>query len=93
VVLQDELLATTLRRLYLEPLQAERDGGEVAIETLRAYFAAGRNVSSAAAVLGVKRHTVTSRVRAIEEKIGRSLDTCTAEVEVTLRLQQLDLPL
>jgi hypothetical protein len=89
-VLQDDLLAGSLRRLYLEPLRAERDGGEVAIETLRAYFAAGRNVSSAAAGLGVRRHTVTSRLRAIEEKIGRSLDSCATEIEVALRLDQLN---
>ncbi len=89
-VLQDELLAATLRRLYLEPLMAERDGGEVAIETLRAYLEAGRNVSSAAAGLGVRRHTVTSRLRAIEEKIGRSLDSCATEIEVALRLDRLN---
>jgi hypothetical protein len=89
VVLQDELLATTLRRLYLEPLQAERDGGEVAIETLRAYFAAGRNVSSAAVGLGVSRQAVGSRLRVVEDRLGRQLDTCAAELEVALRLTRL----
>jgi hypothetical protein len=88
-VLQDELLATSLRKLYLEPLEQERDGGEVARETLRAYFGAERNVSSAAAVLGVKRHTVTNRLRVIEETIGRSLSDCGPELEATLRLEQL----
>jgi len=88
-VLQDDLLATSLRKLYLEPLEAERDGGEVAIETLRAYFAAERNVSSAAVVLGVKRHTVTNRLRVVEEAIGRSLSDCGPELEATLRLEQL----
>jgi len=38
-ILQDELLATSLRELYLKPLERERDGGEVLRETLKAYFA------------------------------------------------------
>jgi hypothetical protein len=88
-ILADDLLATSLRRLYLEPLEEERDGGEVARKTLRAYYAAGSNVSSAAAVLGVKRHTVTSRLRAIEERLGRPLGSCAAEIEATLRLEKL----
>ncbi len=88
-VLGDDLLATSLRQLYLEPLQAERDGGEVARETLRAYFAVGRNVSSAAAALGVQRHTVTNRLRAIEQRIGRPLSTWITEIEILLRLEEL----
>jgi hypothetical protein len=92
-ILKDELLATSLRRLYLEPLEGERDGGEVARETLRAYFAAGSNVSSAAAVLGVSRQAANSRLRAIEERLGRPLGTCAAEIEAALRLADLDSPL
>jgi len=91
-ILKDDLLATSLRKLYLEPLEAERDGGEVARETLRAYFAAGCNVSSAAAALGVKRHTVTNRLRAIEEMLGRPLATCATGIEAALRLEQLNVP-
>ncbi|HEY8082608.1 MAG TPA: helix-turn-helix domain-containing protein [Solirubrobacterales bacterium] len=91
-VLQDDLLATSLRKAYLAPLENERDGGEVARETLRAYFAAESNVSSAAAALGVKRHTVTNRLRAIEERLGRSLSTCSPELEAALRLEQLESP-
>jgi DNA-binding PucR family transcriptional regulator len=70
-------------------LEAERDGGEVAIETLCAYFAAERNVSSAAIGLGVQRHTVTNRLRAIEERIGRPLSTWAAEIETLLCLEGL----
>jgi PucR C-terminal helix-turn-helix domain/GGDEF-like domain len=88
-VLQDDLLATSLRRLYLEPLEAERGAGEVAIETLRAYFAAERNVSSAAAALGVSRQAVTKRLRGVEEAIGRSLDACAAELETALRFDSV----
>lgn len=90
-VLQDDLLATSLRRLYLEPLESERDGGVTLRETLRAYFACERNVSSAAAALGVSRPTVRSRLHSIEGRIGRSLDSCTAELEAALKLSDLAL--
>jgi PucR C-terminal helix-turn-helix domain/GGDEF-like domain len=91
-VLQDELLATSLRKLYLEPLEAERDGGKVAIETLRAYFAAGRNVSSAAAALGVSRQAVGNRLRAVEATVGRPLSSCGPELEAALGLAALRKP-
>lgn len=86
---QDDLLATSLRQLYLLPLEQERDGGEVARETLRAYFAAERNVSSAAALLGVSRRTVSNRLGAIEARIGRPIGACAAELEAALRLLEL----
>jgi hypothetical protein len=87
--LQDDLLATSLREMYLAPLENERDGGKVARETLRAYFAAGRNVSSAAASLGVSRRTVANRLQAIEKRLGRSLPGAAAEIEAALRLEAL----
>lgn len=89
-MVQDELLATSLRALYLAPLQHERDGGKVARGTLRAYFAAERNVSSAAACLDVSRRTVANRLRAVEERLGFPLATCAAEMEAALRLHDLD---
>ncbi len=85
-VLSDDLLATSLRGLYLEPLEAERDGGAVLRQTLRAYFAAGRNVSSAAVALGVSWQTVKNRLRAIEELIDRPLADCLADLEAALGL-------
>jgi hypothetical protein len=88
-VMQDELLVASLRKLYLEPLEAERDGGEVARETLRAYFAAGRNVSSAAAAVSASRNTVAGRLIAVERKLGRSLNSCAADLEVALCLHEL----
>jgi DNA-binding PucR family transcriptional regulator len=88
-ILQDDLLASSLRELYLDPLERERDGGEVARRTLRAYFAAERNVSSAAVALGVKRHTVTNRLRTIEQRLGRPLNDCASEVDTALRLEDL----
>jgi hypothetical protein len=84
----DDLLAASLRRFYLTPLERGRDGGRIARETLRAYLKADRNVSSAAAALGVSRNTVTSRLRAIETAIGRPLRSCAAEFDIALRLDE-----
>ncbi len=92
-MLEDELLAASLRQLYLSPLSAERDGGKTLRKTLRAYFAAERNVSSTAAALGVNRNTVTSRLRTIEERFERPLNRCAAEVEAALSLEDLGYPL
>jgi hypothetical protein len=83
-IMRDELLSASLRRLYLA---RSRDGGAAARETLRAYFAAERNVSSTAATLGVDRRTVRNRIRAIEAAIGRSLKDSAADLEIALRLE------
>ncbi|HWO47309.1 MAG TPA: helix-turn-helix domain-containing protein, partial [Solirubrobacterales bacterium] len=85
-IARDELLATSLRRLYLEPLERMRDGGKVARQTLRAYFDAERNISSTAAALGVDRRTVRNRLRAIEDSLGRPLTGSLADLEIALRL-------
>jgi hypothetical protein len=85
-ILRDDLLATSLHQLYLAPLEAAPDSGKVALETLRAYFAAERNVSSTAAALSVDRRTVTNRIRAIEELFGRPLKDIATELETALRL-------
>jgi len=90
-MLQDEVLMASLRQLYLEPLDDARDS-EMLRGTLRAYFAARCNVSSAGAILGVKRHTVTNRLRAIEGLLGRSLGDCSAELDAALRLEELGGP-
>lgn len=89
-VLQDDLLIGSLQERYLAPLASDRDGGETLRATLRAFFSSDRNVSSAAAMLGVNRHTVTNRLRIVEERIGRSLTSSGAEIEAALRLQDLE---
>jgi hypothetical protein len=88
--LQDDVLATSLRELYLVPLSKARDGGAVLRQTLRAYFTAERNTSSAAAALGVSRQTVINRLSAIEERIARPLGGCEVELEMALRMESLD---
>ena len=88
-VLRDETLAGSLVEIYLAPLGSRDNGGAVLRQTLRAYFAAERNASSAASALGVTRHTVENRLRTIEGKLGQSLRTRQAELEVALRLEEL----
>jgi hypothetical protein len=88
-VIQDDLAVTSLRRLFLKPLEGERDGGATLRETLQAYFAADRNMSSAAAVLCVSRNTVASRLREVEVRLGRPLHACGAEMEAALRLNEV----
>lgn len=87
-LLADDVLLASLRQIYLAPIAADRSGGETLLETLRAYYAADRNVSSAAAVLGVSRRTVSNRLQAVEDLLGRSLLTDTVEIELALRLQE-----
>jgi hypothetical protein len=88
--LKDDALATALTEIYISPLNDARDGGRVLRETLLAYLRAERNVSSAAAALGVVRKTVESRLRRIEGRLGRSLHLCPAELEIALRLDECD---
>ncbi len=89
-MLRDDLLLRSMRDLYLAPLEGGRAGGEIARQTLRAYFAADRNVSSTAAALGMSRNAVTSRLQAIEEILGVSLGDKASDLEMALRLDELE---
>ncbi len=89
-VLRDELLAKSLRETYVAPLDNQGDAGVGLRETLRAYIDAGFNAATAAAVLGVDRHTVQRRLRKAEEALGRLLHTCHAEIDVALVLEELE---
>jgi DNA-binding PucR family transcriptional regulator len=87
--IQDETVRRSLLDTYLGPLSGRRDAG-VLRETLHVYFSLDCNAASAAATLGVNRHTVLRRLLRIEKAIGRSLDACRAEMDVALRIEQLD---
>jgi hypothetical protein len=87
--LRDETLATSLQEIYLSPLASQRDGGAVSRETLRVYFDVTSNAATAAVRLKVDRHTVGRRLQKIEQRLGRQLPTCQAELEVALRLHDL----
>lgn len=86
--LKDDLLAGSLRRLYLEPLGDARSG-LAAKKTLRAYFAAGCNGSSAAAALHISRRTVSNRLAVVEQKIGQPVDSVSAELQIALQLDEI----
>jgi PucR C-terminal helix-turn-helix domain/GGDEF-like domain len=88
--LGDDLLATSLQQLYLIPLGADRDGGRTLRATLRAYLSARRNLSAAAAALGVSRQTVGKRLQTIEGRLGRYLDDCLPELEAALHLEEFE---
>jgi hypothetical protein len=87
--INDDVLARSLHDLYLAPLDRRKGGGAVLRDTLREYFAKSANVSSAAAALGVTRRTVEARLRTAEELLGRTVQACSAEIDVALRLDEI----
>jgi PucR C-terminal helix-turn-helix domain len=89
-ILRDETLARSLRETYMAPLDRYGSSGVVLRETLRAYLASGRNAVTAAAALGIDRHTVQRRLRKVEDTLGRILPACHAELEVALGLDELE---
>jgi len=90
--LQDDLLATSLREIYIQPLLVGRDGGAAHLRTLRAYFAAHRNGEATAAALNVSRQAVASRIQVIEARLGRSLHSCAPHIEAALQLEEMTSP-
>jgi hypothetical protein len=89
LALHDEALGATLPAVYLAPLDADPGRAEILRETIRAYFAAGHNATSAAAALGVHERTVSARIRAAEALLGYPLNVHRAELETALRIEQL----
>lgn len=87
--LADDLLASSLHELFLRPLLDERDGGATLRRTLRAYFDAGRNGSSAAAALQVSRQTVANHLQIVEHRLGWPLSKCGGALEAALQLHEL----
>ena len=86
----DELLTSSLREIYLKPLSRDRDGGDTLLRTLRAHLDADGRTSSTAAVLGVSRQAVGTRLKKAERRLGRPLNSCLPELDVALRLSGLD---
>ena len=87
---RDDLLAASLRRLYLAPLERTGDGGRGLLEALRAYFACDRNVSSTAASLKLDRRTVANRLQTVERLLERPVRAVAPQLELALRLYELD---
>jgi hypothetical protein len=88
-LLRHELLAGSLVKHYLSPLNSQKDGGAVLRDTLRAYFAKECNAAKAGIALRVDRHTIGRRLHTIEQALGRLIPTCRAELEIALRLEEL----
>jgi hypothetical protein len=85
----DPPLAAAFVDACLGPLNALRNKGAQARETLRALFEAGGQAANAAAKLGVHRHTVDRHVKAIEEQLGYLPFDRHAELGLALRLEAL----
>jgi cob(I)alamin adenosyltransferase len=88
-LLRDDALAAGLIGTYLAPLRGRGDMEAVLRETIRAYFNAGQNAATAAAVLQVNRHTVERRIRSIEDKLGQQINVCRVQLEVALAIEEL----
>jgi hypothetical protein len=86
--LRDEPAAREFVAHALRTLSANGERGNL-IDTLRAYFTAGQNASSAAAALGVHEHTVARRIHKVEQRLGCSLNQRRGELELALRLEPL----
>jgi hypothetical protein len=88
--LQNDTLARSLRQRYLVPLRSRPDSGSKLRTTLRVYIDLECNATSAAEILRVGRRAVTSRVCTAERLIGRPLRECLAELDLALRMEELD---
>jgi sugar diacid utilization regulator len=88
--LRDETLADSLKQKYLVPLRSQKDGGAVLRKTLRAYVDAACSATSAASAVGVGRHAIEGRVQVAEQLIGCAIRTCLAELDVALRMDEVD---
>jgi hypothetical protein len=88
--LQNETLARSLTQKYLVPLGTQSDGGVKLRRTLRTYIDLECNATSAAHSLRVGRHTVESRVHTAERLIRSTLRECLPELDVALRLEELN---
>jgi len=93
---KDPLLVASLQEMYLAPLDEKGHRDVPLRETLRAYFAAGGNASSACSALGVSRQTVANRLITVEERLQHPLAKCADALQVALSLEELghfpDLP-
>jgi hypothetical protein len=84
--LRDPDLSHHLIETYVEPI----GGAHSALaETLLAYLERESNASSAAAALGISRHTVASRLQLVDERLGYPLAACAVQLETALRLAKL----
>jgi PucR C-terminal helix-turn-helix domain/GGDEF-like domain len=85
-VLRDPRLTQSLLETYVTPLGGEDSALRT---TVKAYLDSAFNTASAAAVIGVDRHTVQRRLRRVEQILGRPLSDYQAEMKVALELEEV----
>ncbi|MGN6254947.1 MAG: PucR family transcriptional regulator [Solirubrobacterales bacterium] len=88
----DDLAPDFLKEKFLAPLMSNGKDRQGLCETLRAYFSMGRNRTSAAAVLGISRQTVSQRLQTVESRLGQPLDVCGDALWLALQLEMVDTP-
>lgn len=88
--LRNSISAKSLKDIFLGPLDDDRNGGQVLRQTMRALLETGYNVKAAASMLGVDRSTVRKRRRTVEERLGRPLHSCQSELDIAMRLEELE---
>jgi DNA-binding PucR family transcriptional regulator len=88
-LLRDRALGFSYVDIYLSPLNEAKDHGQTARDTLRAYLGAGQQIEAAAFKLEVHRHTVRTRIEAIEERLGYHISDRHAELAVALDIEAL----
>jgi hypothetical protein len=86
-VAADHDLGDFLEKTFFTPLYDPSLRDRELPATLRAYLDARGQMSEAAVALHVDRGTLVTRIRMIEERIGRPLHLCLAELDLALRCQ------
>jgi DNA-binding transcriptional LysR family regulator len=87
-VSRDPLLFASLHDMYVLPLAQLGDRGEMLRTTLRAFFDADRNLSCAAALLGVSRQTVSKRIQEAEGHLGQPMSACGDLLRAALQFEE-----
>jgi hypothetical protein len=88
ILSRDRASARLLVATYLAPLEKLRRNGELARETLWAFFEHDRKVSATTEALDIARGTVEHRLREVEGAIGKPLDhEHLTHLELALKLE------
>jgi hypothetical protein len=85
LALRDVGVAQEFAASRLRPL----DGDRKLLDTLSCYFAHSQNASATAAALAVHEQTVARRLKTAEARIGHTLNSRRAELELALRIERL----
>lgn len=88
LALRDERSARRFVDVELGPL-GSGDRAAALKATLRTYFACSQNAAATAATLGVHEQTVAQRLRAVEERVGGSVNARRAQLDAALRVEAL----